>query len=67
MKQCNSIKGWIDINDRLPNPENGFWYHLKISPVRISEDMKQTVMELEHFIREMNYGLLCLNAKRMAR
>ena len=20
MKQCDSIKGWIDINDRLPDP-----------------------------------------------
>ena len=53
MKQCDSIKGWIDINDRLPDTENMCWYLLKTPHFRISEDMKQTVMDLEHFIRKM--------------
>lgn len=33
--------------------ENMCWCRLKTSHFRISEDMKQTVMDLEHFIREM--------------
>ena len=33
--------------------ENMCWYRLKILHFRISEDMKQTVMDPEHFIREM--------------
>ena len=33
--------------------ENMFWYRLKTPHFRISEDMKQTVMDPEHFIREM--------------